>query len=147
MSGYVALESRITASLGIWVLKGQFDVFAIRCVLIRSRTSVRSLSSEHSEEFRAVVIPCQEVEDRVQTAVDTSKRTSDFIWKVDNIKSLAICVKNTIGVVEGASDVEGNKADCKHNQYHYDEFNGLLPGWTLLILGQALSGLAKGPCH
>lgn len=125
MSGYVYLESRLSASLGIWVLKGQPHVVIMH---IRSRTSVRSWSSERSEEFRAVVIPCQEVEDGVQTAVHASKRASDFISKVDYIKGPAIRIYNTIGVVERTSDVEGYKTDRKHNQHHYDKFNGLLPG-------------------
>lgn len=89
MSGYVGLESRLIANFGIQVLKGQSDVVLMH---IRCRTSVWSLSSENSDKFRAVVIPCQEVEDGVQTAVHAGKWTSDFVSKVDDIKGLAICV-------------------------------------------------------
>lgn len=59
---------------------------------VRSRAALRCLSCEHSKEFRSIAIACQEVKYGVQTAVHAGEGTSDFISKVDNIKSLAVSV-------------------------------------------------------
>lgn len=92
------------------------------------------------------MIPCQEVEDRVQAAVGAGQWPSDFVCEVDNVEDPAVCIQNTVCIVECPCDVERDKAYSKHNQHYNDEFNGLPPRLALLI-GRNLSGATERPCH
>lgn len=83
-----------------------------------------SFSRQKRHQFRAEVIPSQEIQNGVDATVDAGQRPGDLISKVYNVEDFTVKIQHTGRVVEGPCNVKWDEAHCKHHQHHDDELDG-----------------------
>ena len=73
-------------------------------------------------------LPSQEVEHGVKATVGAGQRPGDLVSQVDGVEGAAAEVQRAEGVVEGAGDVERQKAEDEDSQHNGDGAHGLALG-------------------
>lgn len=79
-----------------------------------------SFPRQSSDQSGPVVVPGQEIENRVHAAVDADERPGDLISKVDGVEGVTAGFYQSGDVVEGPRDVKRDEAHGEHHQDHDD---------------------------
>lgn len=106
------------------------------------------LSRQSRDQPGPVVVPSQEIEDRIDAAVDADERPGDLISKVDRVEGVTAGLYQPGDVVEGPRDVKRDEAHGEHHQDDDDKLQcSLVGGDTLLTGGQSNPRAAQRPRH
>lgn len=79
-----------------------------------------SFSRQSRDQSGPVAVPGQEIENRIDTAVDADERPGDLIGEVDGVEGVTAGLCQTGDVVEGPRDVKRDEAHGEHHQDHDD---------------------------